>query len=315
MVPTFLPGTELVVTSRRSAVVGEVVTLPHPTRDDFWLVKRVSGLPGDVVETSKGWVELGPSEAWVSSDNQSDGAVDSRTFGPVPVTSLMPMVIEFDEESFGDAVDLLVTEDEALCRVVETHGKPGFWRRPPGFATLVLLILEQQVSLESGAAVFRRLRDLVGRVTPANLLSVTPDEIGAIGATRQKAGYIVDMAAAIAEGELDLTALRDLPDEDASRRLQQIRGIGPWTAEAYLLSAEGRLDFFPVGDRALQVGTGEALAMGATPSPDELKMLSEPWRPVRSAAARILWHGYLSSRGRSEPDHDELDTHDIGPLV
>lgn len=310
MAPNLLPGEEFVVVDTRTPTVGEIVTTLHPRREDFWIVKRVVGLEGDTVQAGDRSLELGRGEAWVVSDNQRGDTVDSENFGPVNMRMLRPRVELFDESTFDEAVVLLTSEDAALRRVTSEHGRPEFWRRPKGFATLVLLILEQQVTLESGAAVFRRLQTEVGAVTPARILRSSVESLNRIGLTRQKSSYVLGLAEAVATGRLDLADLSSMPTDQASAELQRIRGIGRWTAEAYLLSADSRLDLFPTGDRALQVGTGEALGMTATPSSAELEVLSEPWRPIRSAAARILWHGYLARRGRSEPEHLDLDVHE-----
>jgi DNA-3-methyladenine glycosylase II len=107
----------------------------------------------------------------------------------------------------------------------------------------------------------------------------------------------------VTTGDLDLEALEREPEDRAREILLSCRGIGPWTADVYLLSALRHLDVFPVGDRALQVGTGEVLGLAEPPSPDDLEFLSQPWRPVRAVAARLIWHAYLARRGRSEPEH------------
>lgn len=188
---------------------------------------------------------------------------------------------------------------------------PRFWSRPSGFATLVLLILEQQVSLESGAAVFRRLASAVGEITPGAILSADDALIRAAGTTRQKANYVCGLAEEVSTGRLDLSGLEGESLETAMGLLTSIKGIGPWTAEAYLLSAGRRLDIFPVGDRALQVGTAQVLGLDEIPLPEGLEDLSQPWRPVRSAAARVIWHAYLSARGRVEPSHELDVTRDV----
>lgn len=301
MIPTLVPGDEFVTTSTRIAERGNIVALPHPRRPDFWLVKRLTAIAGDTIVTDIGLYTLSDDEAWVLSDNPAAGAVDSKAFGPVDRNTLLPMVMDLDEETFAQGVELLTREDKALADIVSSHGSPGFWHRDPGFETLVLLILEQQVSLESGAAVHKRLRELAGPVTPDNIAVFDESDLRAIGFTRQKAGYVIGLARALVGGDMDLDKLQALDFAEASSMLQEIRGIGRWTAEAYLLSAERLPDVFPVTDRALQVGTGEVLSLKTVPTPDELEILSRPWRPIRSVAARLIWHAYLSQRGRVEP--------------
>lgn len=301
MIPALVPGDEFVTTSTRIAERGNIVALPHPRRPDFWLVKRLTGIAGDTIVTDIGLYTLTGDEAWVLSDNPAAGAVDSRAFGPVDRNTLLPMVMDLNEDTFAQGVELLTREDKALADIVSSHGFPEFWRRAPGFETLVLLILEQQVSLESGAAVHKRLRELAGSVTPDIVAGFEESDLRAIGLTRQKAGYVIGLARALVRGDLDLEKLDAMEFAAASAKLQEIRGIGRWTAEAYLLSAQGRTDVFPVTDRALQVGTREVLSLKTVPTPDELEILSRPWRPIRSVAARLIWHAYLSQRGRVEP--------------
>src|SRR5690606_9444895 len=168
----------------------------------------------------------------------------------------------------------------------------------PSFATLVLLILEQQVSLTSAAAAFRRLA-ASGPVEPARVSTLDDAALAAAGFSRQKMRYVRALAAAVASGELTLEALVDLPDAEARTALLRHPGIGPWTADVFLLSSLGRPDIWPVGDRALQVGAAEVLGLSTVPSPAELETLGERWRPRRSTASLILWHAYLAARGRT----------------
>jgi len=293
MIPTLHPGQEVVAVSTRRAEPGNLVVFEHPDRGDFWLIKRLSREDG-----------------WVVSDNAAVGDSDSRALGPIPVDRLWPVVDRLDEETFALAADLLADEDEHLARVIDRWGLPQFWQRQPGFKTLVLLILEQQVSLESGAAMYRRLATLVGDMTPERVLAAGVDELRSIGVTRQKTTYLVELARRILEGELDLDTLEEVPVAEARSTLVGLRGIGPWTADAYLLSASRRPDMWPVGDRALQVGAGELMGMTAVPDQVQLEILGEPWRPIRAVAARLIWHAYLCERGRVEPPNPTL-VHEI----
>jgi DNA-3-methyladenine glycosylase II len=291
MLPNLRPGQEVVATDSRQARIGDVVVFEHPARPGFWMIKRVS----------KSSQEIDPDQAWVLSDNPTETRSDSRTLGPLPKSSLRPVVERLDSATFVEACDLLAGEDPALAEVVARHGVPEFWARRPGFDTLVLLILEQQVSLESGAAMFRRLTGMVGRVTPDAVAAVGEEGLRGIGVTRQKTGYLLDLAALVFDGGLDLAALDQLPAEEARLALLAVRGVGPWTADVYLLSALRHPDVFPVSDRALQVGMAEVLGLGSVPDTEQMEMLARPWAPVRAAAARLIWQAYLSSRGRVEP--------------
>jgi len=298
MWPTLSPGEEFVVTSSRAPVVGDVVALPHPGREDFWLVKRLSALQDETID---GHGLLGPGMAWVTSDNPDVDAQDSSRFGPVQIGALHPRVEHLDQETFEEGVALLCTEEAQFAGVITEFGPPPFWQRPGGFATLVWLIMEQQVSLESGAAMYRRLHALLGSIDPDSFARITEADLRAIGVTRQKSLYLLALATRVASGELDLDGMGDIPFTEARRSLLEVKGIGPWTADAYLLSAMRFPDVFPVGDRALQVGTAEVLGMSNIPDEAELELIAEPWRPIRAVAARIIWHAYLKRRGRTEP--------------
>lgn len=291
MRPNLRPGDEVVAVDDRAPRVGEIVVFPHPIRDDFWMIKRVAHPPQPLPE----------DRVWVLSDNPGVTEADSRTLGPLPVESMWTVVERLDSASFAAACDLLAGEDEALARILDRHGIPQFWERRSGFATLVWLILEQQVSLESGAAMYRRLHQALGAVTPETVIGAGSEDLRRMGVTRQKAEYLVGLADEVLGGQISLGELETLPVPRAREALLGVRGIGPWTADAYLLSALRHPDVFPVGDRALQVGVAETLGMGSIPDPAELEILSEPWRPIRAAAARIIWHGYLGDRGRIEP--------------
>jgi DNA-3-methyladenine glycosylase II len=197
-----------------------------------------------------------------------------------------------------EAIDVLIGSDERLDAIVRAYGRPAPWTRPPGFATLILFILEQQVSLASAAAAYRRLEQRLGRVTPAAVLAATDDELRTDGFSRQKAGYARRLAAVLEQGRLDLAGLTDLPDGAVRAALTALPGIGPWTADVYLLACLERPDVWPIGDRALQVAAGEAVTGRGPLTPAELDQLGEAWRPHRSVAAQILWHSYLARRGR-----------------
>jgi DNA-3-methyladenine glycosylase II len=212
------------------------------------------------------------------------------------------LVDPLEEESFRAHALALAASDPAIAAVVETYGLPPFWRRPATFATLILLVVEQQVSLASAKAVFDRLMAALGAITPETLAAADPDLLGQVGLTRQKQRYVQLLANAVLDGTFDLAGLATLPDSEARPKLLALTGVGPWTADCYLLAALGRPDMWPVGDRALQVGVGEVLGHPAAPTAVELEGLGERWRPVRAVAARLVWHAYLARRGRAETE-------------
>lgn len=199
-----------------------------------------------------------------------------------------------DEASLREATGELSLVDPGLARAVERYGTPPLWAREPGFATLVHLILEQQVSLASAQAAMDRLIGAVGPPTPTALLKLDDRAMLEIGFSRQKRDYARGLAVRIREGALDLDALDALPNETVRQRLTEVKGIGAWTADIYLLAALARPDVWPVGDRALVVAVRILHALREDPTPDRMTEIGEPWRPWRSVAARILWHLYLS---------------------
>ena len=202
------------------------------------------------------------------------------------------------EATLLHAVDHLTQTDPDLAQIVARFGPPPLWARAPGFPTLVLMILEQQVSLASARAAYDRLAAAVGEITPASVLQLDDATLRTIGFSRQKTAYTRHLAAAIAEGRFDPGALGAMDDDEVRHALVALKGIGPWTAEVYLLMALGRPDAWPHYDLGLIVAAQEIKALPQRPTPQELESLAEPWRPYRAVAARILWHHYLSTRAR-----------------
>ena len=167
----------------------------------------------------------------------------------------------------------------------------------PGFGPLVHLILGQQVSIEAADAMYGNLERTLGRVAPDGLLELDDDTMRRCGFTRMKAEYARGLADACLDG-LDLDALATQPDGDVVDTLVELRGIGRWTAECYLLFCLGRRDVFPVGDLALRIGLQEITGLDTEPSQDETREHAEVWAPRRTAAAYLVWQGYLERRGR-----------------
>lgn len=203
-----------------------------------------------------------------------------------------------DDSSFARAVATLTAADPDLARVVARRGPPPFWRREPGFGTLIHIVLEQQVSLASARAAFDRLAAVVPRLDPPGFLALDDETLRRVGFSRQKAGYCRGLARALAAGEIDLDALAQMPDDEARAALTRVKGIGRWSADVYLLMALRRPDVWPAGDLALAIAAQAVKGLGERPAPRALDDLGQPWRPFRAVAARILWHEYLSERGR-----------------
>lgn len=187
----------------------------------------------------------------------------------------------------------LARADPDLARVVARHGVPPLWDREPGFATLVQIILEQQISLASGRAAFLRLERAAGGVTAERVARLSEADLRAAGLTRQKSAYVRDLARMVARGQFDLEALGALDDDAAHARLVTLRGIGPWSAGIYLLMALGRRDVWPRHDLALAIAMREVKRLRSVPTIARQHQIGERWRPWRAVAARILWQHYL----------------------
>ncbi len=204
------------------------------------------------------------------------------------------------EETLALAIRELAARDPDLRSIVERFGPPPMWDRPDGFATLVHIMLEQQVSLASAQATFGRLR-AAAELTPDSFLEFDDAQLLAIGFSRQKTRYVRDLARAVMSGALDLEGLGRLSDDDVQRSLVAVNGIGPWTASIYLLMALRRPDIWPAADMALAAAIAAVKGLDRRPDFDRMLVLAEGWRPWRSVAARLFWHDYLSHGGRSAP--------------
>ncbi len=200
------------------------------------------------------------------------------------------------ETELARGVRTLVRRDRDLARVVSRFGAPPLWERKPGFATLVQIILEQQISLASGRAAYARLLGLARTMTPTRVAKLTERDMLAAGLTRQKTAYIRGLALSIARGEVDLDRIALLDDDDAHAELVKLKGIGPWSADIYLLMALGRRDVWPRHDLALATAMREVKRLRSVPDPARQLDISEAWRPWRAVSARLLWHHYLGVR-------------------
>jgi len=200
------------------------------------------------------------------------------------------------KKSLTDAAAYLAARDNDLARLLETDGVPPLWARKPSFSTLIHIILEQQVSLTSALAMYRRLVDNLAPFTPNRFLEVGSSHLRSLGITRQKSAYCINVAEAILAGQLDLKAISQMDDIAAVGILTRIKGIGPWTAEIYLLTALRRPDIWPSRDIALTNTVRKVKELHEHPSPSTLSRVAEAWRPFRSVAARMLWHHYLSGK-------------------
>lgn len=204
--------------------------------------------------------------------------------------------------SLAKACKALTSADSDLATVYSRYGTPPLWDRTPGFDTLLRIILEQQVSLASAKACFDKLCAHLGTLTPRGLLSLNDAELKTIGFSRQKAAYGRHLAEAVLEKRIDFAGLTHLSDTDVKVELTKLKGVGEWTSDIYLIMAMLRPDVMPRGDIALHTAWQKLSKAEHRPDSDEFLRIAERWKPFRSAAARLLWHFYLSERknGRSE---------------
>jgi DNA-3-methyladenine glycosylase II len=197
--------------------------------------------------------------------------------------------------SIRSHVKALAEREPAFARVIEQHGVPAPRNSERGAQTLLRTIVGQQVSVAAARAMWAKLQAAFGSPPDLGLLLAASDEeLRAAGMSRQKSGYIRSLASLVLSGELDLDKLPE-DDEEAIALLTKIKGIGRWSAEIYLLFAEGRPDVFPAGDLAVMVELGRLMGLDEKPSEKQLRELAEAWRPYRGAAAVLAWHSYNSS--------------------
>ena len=201
-------------------------------------------------------------------------------------------------KSLAVAARDLADRDKRLAEIFNKHGVPPLWKRTAGFPTLVHIILEQQVSLRSGKAMFDRLSGAIKPFAPELFIRQGEMYLRSLGVTRQKSAYLVHLSSLLVEGELNFARLSRMTDEEARQSLMKVKGIGTWSADVQLLMAMRRADIWPAGDLALAVAVQEIFKLPARPTPDKLERLAERWRPFRAVAARMLWQFYLAKKAR-----------------
>ena len=198
-------------------------------------------------------------------------------------------------ESINAAVDELAKREKAFAKVLEQHGRPEPRVSEPGATTLLRTVVGQQVSVAAARSMWAKLEAGFGAPPDLKkLLKATDEELRTAGLSRQKAGYARSLAGLVLSGELELDRLPE-DDEEAIALLTKIKGIGRWSAEIYLLFAEGRTDVWPAGDLAVQIEIGRLLGLEVKPTEKELRELAEAWRPHRGAVAVLAWHSYNSA--------------------
>lgn len=203
-----------------------------------------------------------------------------------------------DEASLASASALLASLDPAMADIMAHAGPPPLRKSDPGFPGMARIIVGQQVSVASAAAIWNRTRAVLDPLTPERILTTTDDELRACGLSAPKMRTLRAIAEAILAGTLPLDDLHALPADEAHRLMVQVKGIGPWTADIYLLFCLGHPDAFPAGDLALQEAVRLAFRKRKRPDAKALATFAERWRPVRGAAALALWAYYKVAKSR-----------------
>jgi DNA-3-methyladenine glycosylase II len=189
-------------------------------------------------------------------------------------------------------VDAIAASEPAFARALGLAGYPEPRIRATGYRTLLRTIVGQQVSVAAASSMWNKFEALLGEDLPVeDILASDFDSLRGCGLSRQKQSYIRSLAELVATGELDFDALPN-DDEEAIAQLTKIKGIGRWSAEIYLLFAEGRPDIWPAGDLAVQAGVGKILGLEERPSEKQVRAMAEAWRPHRGAIAIFTWHCY-----------------------
>lgn len=212
------------------------------------------------------------------------------------------MIQKLDDKKLVLACRRLAKTDLDLKFIFEKYGTPPLWKREPGFATLIHIILEQQVSLASALSAFNKLQEKLGEITPENVLSLSDEQLKSCYFSRQKIVYARELSKAVSGGNLKLKNPENFSDAEVKNELKKIKGIGDWTSDIYLLMALLRPDVMPKGDLALHVAWKHLKNLEHAPSSDEFQQIAERWKPFRAVAARLLWHFYLSKKNFHHKD-------------
>lgn len=206
------------------------------------------------------------------------------------------------EQDLAAMMAALSTQCPVMARLHAERGIPPLRRRPAGFEGLVHVVVFQQISTLAAQAIWRRTQEVMGAITPERLATASDEDFRASGQSRPKVRTLRAVAAAVLDGSLDLDRLPQMSAEKAHAALVGVKGIGPWTADVYLLTCLGHDDAWPAGDIALQAAVQDALDLAARPDSKAMVAIGERWRPYRAGAARLLWAHYAALRGRiAEP--------------
>ena len=205
------------------------------------------------------------------------------------------MISTYSEDNLPSLYNKVSRKDPDLKKIIKEYGYPPLWVRPNSYETLVLTILEQQVSLASAYAAYKKLKDRLGVISPANLLNLSDEELRACYLSRQKIVYTRLLAEAIISGNIDLKEFETKPDDVVRTVLKKIKGIGDWTVDIYLIHALQRTDIFPLGDLAL-INAIKMVKGFKEINKEELLEMAEPLKPLRSMATMLYWHYYIKKK-------------------
>jgi DNA-3-methyladenine glycosylase II len=207
------------------------------------------------------------------------------------------MIHQYSPENYTAICDQLARKDKVLKNIIKIYGYPPLWTRPQEFSTLILIILEQQVSLAAAYAAYKKLKERIGKITPQKIAAMTDEELRACYFTRQKSGYARLLAEAVLDKRLNLKKLALMPDEEIRTELKKHKGIGDWTVDIYLIQSLQRADIFPLGDLALVNSMKEWHGLDKTHPREQLLDMAEQYRPYRTLATMLYWHAYIQKRG------------------
>jgi DNA-3-methyladenine glycosylase II len=202
------------------------------------------------------------------------------------------------ETDLDTALAALGRADPRFAALIAAAGRPPLRRRPDGFAGLAATVVAQQLSTASASAIWGRLAAAFDPLEPASIMRARSARLARLGLSAPKIRALKEIARAVARDKLALGTLAELAAEDAHAALTAVHGIGPWTADIYLLSCLGHADAWPAGDLALQEAARLAFGLRARPTAKEMVSLADPWRPWRAVAARVLWTYYRAVKGR-----------------
>jgi DNA-3-methyladenine glycosylase II len=208
-------------------------------------------------------------------------------------------VIEHDEH-VAQGVEHLIAIEPRFARVVENHGMPSARRVQNELSSLLKIIVEQLISLKAADAIWQRIETRLHPFEAEEILKIEHDQLKLLGLTGAKTKCFHDICRAVNSGALNFSALHQISNEEVLKKLMSLSGIGPWTADIYLLSALGRADACPSSDLALQVAAQDLLGLKERPSPKQFLAVAEAWRPWRSVAARLLWSHYRGLKGLNQ---------------